>query len=88
MRGGEVCSECLLFVVLQIFLFLLSVCSVCTICCGVWESMIGHDFQAYLPWDSFVPESQAGGAAVIGLLVFLSYIIVLNTVVPISLYVR
>ena len=33
-------------------------------------------------------ESRGGGATVIAALVFFSYIIILNTVVPISLYVR
>ncbi len=45
-------------------------------------------FQIYLPWDSLVPSEPVGGATVIALLVFFSYAIVLNTVVPISLYVR
>ena len=56
--------------------------------------MIGYHFQIYMPWDTFVPGgpdtdgSKAAGATVIAVLDFLSYIIVLNTVVPISLYVR
>ena len=45
-------------------------------------------FQIYLEWDNLVPSDPAGGAIVIALLVFFSYAIVLNTVVPISLYVR
>ena len=45
-------------------------------------------FQIYLEWDTLVPSDPAGGAIVIALLVFFSYAIVLNTVVPISLYVR
>lgn len=43
--------------------------------------------QVYLPWDSLVPSEPLAGATVIALLVFFSYAIVLNTVVPISLYV-
>jgi phospholipid-translocating ATPase len=35
-----------------------------------------------------VPQESVSGATVIALLVFFSYAIVLNTVVPISLYVR
>ena len=46
------------------------------------------NFQIYLEWDTLVPSDPAGGAIVIALLVFFSYAIVLNTVVPISLYVR
>lgn len=48
----------------------------------------GQFFRIYLPWDELIPEDPAGGATVIALLVFFSYAIVLNTVVPISLYVR
>ena len=44
--------------------------------------------QIYLEWDALVPTEPIGGAIVIALLVFFSYAIVLNTVVPISLYVR
>lgn len=40
-----------------------------------------------MPWDSLVPSEPLAGATVIALLVFFSYAIVLNTVVPISLYV-
>ena len=44
--------------------------------------------QIYLPWPKEVPDDPLSGATVISLLVFFSYAIVLNTVVPISLYVR
>jgi len=44
--------------------------------------------QIYLPWAALVPTEPISGATVIALLVFFSYAIVLNTVVPISLYVR
>ena len=40
-----------------------------------------------MPWDSFVNKDQTLGSLVISSLVFFSYIIILNTVVPISLYV-
>merc|ERR1719423_573509 len=62
-------------------------CLFCTVACGIWESIIGFSFQMYLPWDSVVPEDKVAGSTVIALLVFFSYAIVLNTVVPISLYV-
>jgi phospholipid-translocating ATPase len=58
------------------------------IACGIWETITGVNFQEYLPWDSLVPTEPLYGAAVIAFLVFFSYAIVLNTVVPISLYVR
>ncbi|XP_037782447.1 probable phospholipid-transporting ATPase IM isoform X5 [Penaeus monodon] len=75
------------FIILGIVFFLLSMCLFCTVACGIWETLTGQHFRIYLPWDSLVPPEPAGGAAVIALLVFFSYAIVLNTVVPISLYV-
>lgn len=62
-------------------------CVFCTVACGVWEWLVGRYFQVYLPWDTLVPAEPASGAIVIALLVFFSYAIVMNTVVPISLYV-
>ncbi|KAG6801693.1 phospholipid-transporting ATPase ID isoform X7 [Apis mellifera caucasica] len=73
--------------IIGIVFFLLSMCLFCMIGCGIWESLVGRYFQVYLPWDSLVPSEPMGGATVIALLVFFSYAIVLNTVVPISLYV-
>lgn len=75
------------FIILGIVFFLLSMCLFCTVACGIWETLTGQHFRIFLPWDSLVPPEPAGGAAVIALLVFFSYAIVLNTVVPISLYV-
>lgn len=49
--------------------------------------LIFPHLQVYLPWETIVPSGTFQGATVIGLLVFFSYAIVLNTVVPISLYV-
>ncbi|CAG2170707.1 unnamed protein product, partial [Oppiella nova] len=54
---------------------------------GIWETTTGQYFRAYLPWESIVPNSPKGGATVIAVFAFFSYVIVLNTVVPISLYV-
>jgi len=75
------------YIILGIVIFLLCMCLFCTVACGIWESIIGFSFQMYLPWDSVVPEDKVAGSTVIALLVFFSYAIVLNTVVPISLYV-
>ena len=47
----------------------------------------GYDFRAYLPWEDYLTDDRRIGALQKSLLVFLSYIIILNTVVPISLYV-
>lgn len=54
---------------------------------ALWEGLIGYYFQAYLPWERIVVPQHVQGATIIGMLVFFSYAIVLNTVVPISLYV-
>ncbi|RVE54299.1 hypothetical protein evm_001126 [Chilo suppressalis] len=75
------------FLIIGIVFFLLSMCVFCTIACGVWEWLVGRYFQVYLPWDTLVPAEPASGAVVIAFLVFFSYAIVMNTVVPISLYV-
>ncbi|KAL3278639.1 hypothetical protein HHI36_016178 [Cryptolaemus montrouzieri] len=75
------------FLIIGIVFFLLSMCLFCMVACGIWESLVGQYFQKYLPWDTLVPSDPLAGATVIALLVFFSYAIVLNTVVPISLYV-
>lgn len=77
----------LISILLQIVFFLLSMCLFCMVACGIWESLVGRYFQTFLPWDTLVPSEPLGGATIIALLVFFSYAIVLNTVVPISLYV-
>lgn len=68
-------------------------CLLCAILCGIWEKTHGYYFQQYLPWDKIILEgSDSGnvdsGSASIAVLIFFSYLIVLNTLVPISLYVR
>ena len=63
-------------------------CALCTIGSGFWESFYGYNFQTYLAWEEFVADNRHVGSLVIAALVFLSYVIILNTVVPISLYVR
>ncbi|XP_055698047.1 phospholipid-transporting ATPase ID isoform X4 [Phlebotomus papatasi] len=75
------------FIIIGIVFFLLSICAFCTVACAIWEGLIGQYFQVYLPWPNIIPNGTIQGATVIGLLVFFSYAIVLNTVVPISLYV-
>lgn len=71
----------------KIVFFLLSICGFCTIASAIWEGLIGYNFQKFLPWETIVVPQQIQGATIIGMLVFFSYAIVLNTVVPISLYV-
>ncbi|XP_054724801.1 phospholipid-transporting ATPase ID-like [Uloborus diversus] len=75
-------------IIIGIVFFLVSLCLFCTVACGVWEGVTGRLFRLYLPWDPLAPKgSDTAGATVTALLVFFSYGIVMNTVVPISLYV-
>lgn len=67
----------------QIFGFLVCMGVILAIGNAIWEHEVGMRFQVYLPWDEAVDSAFFSG-----FLSFWSYIIILNTVVPISLYVR
>ncbi|XP_065430436.1 phospholipid-transporting ATPase ID isoform X3 [Chrysemys picta bellii] len=69
--------------VLWIFGFLVCMGVILAIGNAIWEHEVGACFQIYLPWDVAVDSAFFSG-----FLSFWSYIIILNTVVPISLYVR
>jgi len=66
----------------MIFVSLLVMATVTAIGNSIWETLVGVNFQVVLPWEDFVTNPQLSG-----FLSFWSYIIILNTVVPISLYV-
>ncbi|NWY46078.1 AT8B5 ATPase, partial [Sylvia atricapilla] len=68
--------------VLVIFVLLALMCLILAIGNGIWEHDKGYYFQVYLPWAEGV-----NSASYSGFLMFWSYVIILNTVVPISLYV-
>nr|XP_019584821.1 PREDICTED: phospholipid-transporting ATPase FetA-like [Rhinolophus sinicus] len=68
--------------VLWIFLFLGSICFILAIGHGIWESRTGYYFQNFLPWKEYVSSSFVSAT-----FIFWSYFIILNTMVPISLYV-
>ncbi|XP_010188088.1 PREDICTED: phospholipid-transporting ATPase FetA-like, partial [Mesitornis unicolor] len=68
--------------VLVIFVFLALMCLILAIGNGIWEYDKGYYFQVYLPWAEGVTSASYSG-----FLMFWSYVIILNTVVPISLYV-
>ncbi|EHB07290.1 Putative phospholipid-transporting ATPase ID, partial [Heterocephalus glaber] len=68
--------------VLWIFGFLVCMGVILAIGNAIWEHEVGMRFQVYLPWDEAVDSAFFSG-----FLSFWSYIIILNTVVPISLYV-
>jgi phospholipid-translocating ATPase len=57
------------------------------ICRGFWEYNVGSKLRVYLPWENYISSNSRTGAIQMSLLVFLSYIILLNTVIPISLYI-
>uniref|UniRef100_A0A4W5MM37 Phospholipid-transporting ATPase n=1 Tax=Hucho hucho TaxID=62062 RepID=A0A4W5MM37_9TELE len=65
--------------VLNIFGFLMIMCLILAIGNGIWEYQEGSKFAAFLPKGVNAPFSA--------FLTFWSYVIILNTVVPISLYI-
>uniref|UniRef100_A0A3B5BMY6 Phospholipid-transporting ATPase IC n=1 Tax=Stegastes partitus TaxID=144197 RepID=A0A3B5BMY6_9TELE len=67
--------------VLCIFGFLATMCAILTVGNAVWEVKEGSVFTVFLPRED---DTSAGLSS---FLTFWSYVIVLNTVVPISLYV-
>uniref|UniRef100_A0A8C3AA08 Phospholipid-transporting ATPase n=1 Tax=Cyclopterus lumpus TaxID=8103 RepID=A0A8C3AA08_CYCLU len=67
--------------VLCIFGFLALMCTVLAIGNAIWEVREGSVFTVFLPRD------QEASAALSSFLSFWSYVIILNTMVPISLYV-
>ncbi|EDV26490.1 uncharacterized protein TRIADDRAFT_23045 [Trichoplax adhaerens] len=69
--------------VLLIFVILCCFSLIGAILGGLWEGSTGQYFRRYLPWETYTHDPAS-----IGALLFLSYIILLNTLVPISLYVR
>ncbi|KAM9851992.1 phospholipid-transporting ATPase ID [Aulostomus maculatus] len=68
--------------VLWIFGFLVCMGVILSVGNAVWEREVGSLFQSYLPWDPPVDNFLFSA-----FLSFWSYVIILNTVVPISLYV-
>ncbi|XP_047453988.1 phospholipid-transporting ATPase ID [Mugil cephalus] len=68
--------------VLWIFGFLVCMGIILAVGNAVWEREVGSLFQSYLPWDPPVDNFLFSA-----FLSFWSYVIILNTVVPISLYV-
>uniref|UniRef100_A0A8I3W7H5 Phospholipid-transporting ATPase n=1 Tax=Callithrix jacchus TaxID=9483 RepID=A0A8I3W7H5_CALJA len=68
--------------VLWIFGFLICLGIILAIGNSIWESQIGDQFRTFLFWNEGEKSSVFSG-----FLTFWSYIIILNTVVPISLYV-
>lgn len=67
---------------MQIFGFLAFMCTILAIGNYFWELNEGSQFTVFLP------RQDGNNAAFSAFLTFWSYVIILNTVVPISLYVR
>jgi len=57
-------------------------CTILSIGNAIWEYQEGNSFIAFLP------RADGANASLSAFLTFWSYVIILNTVVPISLYVR
>ncbi|EHB09968.1 Putative phospholipid-transporting ATPase FetA [Heterocephalus glaber] len=68
--------------VLWIFLLLGIMCFIIAVGHGIWQSKIGYYFQIFLPWENYVSSSVISAT-----LIYWSYFIVLNTMVPISIYI-
>lgn len=73
--------------IMGIVLALLTMCSFTSLACGIWEMITGRYFIKFLPREPFIPVDSVSSATITAILTFFSYLIVLNTVVPISLYV-
>ncbi|TRY65285.1 hypothetical protein DNTS_015442, partial [Danionella cerebrum] len=67
--------------VLFIFGFLAFMCTILSIGNAIWEYQQGNSFIVFLP------RADGANASLSAFLTFWSYVIILNTVVPISLYV-
>uniref|UniRef100_A0A674EY09 Phospholipid-transporting ATPase n=1 Tax=Salmo trutta TaxID=8032 RepID=A0A674EY09_SALTR len=70
--------------VLWIFGFLVCMGVILAIGNTIWEQKVGRSFGVYLLWDEPIRNNNVVFS---GFLTFWSYIIILNTMVPISLYV-
>ncbi|XP_077901100.1 phospholipid-transporting ATPase FetA [Ictidomys tridecemlineatus] len=68
--------------VIWIFLILGIMCIILAIGHGIWETKKGYHFQIFMPWESYISSS-----VISAMFTFWSYFIILNTMVPISLYV-
>lgn len=73
--------------IMGIVMALLTMCLFTSIACGTWEMLSGRFFSKFLPQDLFIPQDSFTASTITAILTFFSYLIVLNTVVPISLYV-
>lgn len=58
------------------------------ICCGFWELSVGYHFRIYLPPDSYISSDEKIAAIETGLLVFISYVLLLNNFIPFTLFIH
>lgn len=49
-----------------------------------FDKILFQHFQVYLPWEGFYKDS----VVIIGIVHWPSFVMVLNTLIPISLYIR
>lgn len=73
--------------IMGIVLALITMCLFACIACGVWEMMTGRYSSRYIPRSPSIQDDNFTGTTLKSIMAFLSYLILLNTVVPISLYV-
>jgi len=73
--------------IMGIVMALLTMCLFTSIACGFWEMLVGRYFSKFLPQNLFTTQDTFTASTITAILTFFSYLIVLNTVVPISLYV-
>lgn len=73
--------------IMGIVLALVTMCLFASIACGVWEMMTGRHSSRYIPRSPSIQDDNFTGTTLKSIMAFLSYLILLNTVVPISLYV-
>ncbi|XP_065672695.1 phospholipid-transporting ATPase ID isoform X3 [Hydra vulgaris] len=69
--------------VIWIALLLALICSFCSLMSYFMEKKIGKNFQTFLPWEEFYKNSPA----LIALINWPGFVMVLNTLIPISLYI-
>ncbi|CAB1322628.1 unnamed protein product [Coregonus sp. 'balchen'] len=83
LRNTDWCFGMVIFAGMNIFGFLVCMGVILAIGNTIWEQKVGRSFSVYLLWDEPIRNNNVVFS---GFLTFWSYIIILNTMVPISLY--
>ena len=83
----QLVNNFIILVFVQIFLFLFLLCLIASVGAAMWEKYTGDSSSVYLPPQVIMGEVYDLSPIAVMALSFIAYIILLNTVVPISLYV-